>query len=699
MRLAALAATLAWSAGTLAWSAGTPAWSAGTPTARAAAPAQAVPVPTPFPTPSAPGAQTPPPKGSGFVLGQVVDGSTGKPVGGVLVTMNMNVQMAAPRGAGAAGVGAAPGAPASASSAAGPAPPPPGVSISTTQRVLTDGEGHFLFHDLPKSSLNFNAQAPGYTSGSFGQRRPNGPSRSLDLADGQRVSDAVIRVWKLASISGTVVDEAGEPLVAVQVQAMRLTLSGGQRRFNISNTTTTDDRGMYHFSLPTGDYVVFVPHTMTAVPASSLDLYQQAINTPGNAGSEFMRDLTNSGAPIPSGSGYRVGTMQIQQNGTLARALPPPGEGRLMTYQTTFYPAATALPQAQIISLGSGEERQAVDVAMRLVGTTTVSGIVTGTDTVGSLGVRLTLAENGDAPFLDAQQPAASTLTDASGAFTFLGVPPGQYILRITKVPRQVFVNFVDGSPAVNFNAGGNSADPTGQTLWAQMPVSVGETEIVGLPVTLRPGVKLSGRVEFDGSAPRPQTQRLAAAQLTANSIDSPGPVSPVRFTPEGTFVTGGLLPGRYLLTASAPGSPWVLQSITLNGHDASAMPVTIDADITGVVLTYTDHPTEVEITVHGDTTGPENQTSVVIFPANYQAWLAAGTQGRASRFTSITPNAPTTIRSLPAGDYLVAAIPTDLQSDWQDPKTLEAIARGASHLLLSDGEHRTIELRPLIIK
>jgi hypothetical protein len=217
--------------------------------------------------------------------------------------------------------------------------------------------------------------------------------------------------------------------------------------------------------------------------------------------------------------------------------------------------------------------------------------------------------------------------------------------------------------------------------------------------VTLRPGVKLSGRVEFDGSAPRPQAQRLVAAQLTVSAIDAPGPVSPTRFTPEGTFVTPGLLPGRYLLTASAPGSPWVLKSIAVNGRDASAMPVTIDSDATGVVLTYTDHPTEVEITVHGDATGTENQTSVVIFPANYQAWLAAGTQGRASRFTSTTPNAPTVMKSLPAGDYLVAAIPSELQSDWQDPKTLEAIARGASHLLLSDGEHRTIELRPLVIK
>jgi hypothetical protein len=331
-----------------------------------------------------------------------------------------------------------------------------------------------------------------------------------------------------------------------------------------------------------------------------------------------------------------------------------------------------------------------VDIAMRLVNTSRVSGIVTGPEAVGNLGIRLTLAENADAPMFETQAPAANTLTEASGAFTFLGVPPGQYVLRIAKVPTQIYF---DANPA-------NADAANGPTYWAQMPVVVGDSDIVGLAVALRSGLKLSGRVEFDGSSARPPQQRLLAATVSFNDLEGRAPAMPARITAEGTFVTQGLLPGRYLLSASPPGSPWVLKSITVNGKDASAMPMTIDSDATGVVVTYTDHPTAVEITVHADMGATDVPTSVVIFPANYQAWLAAGTTGRVSRFTGpVQPNAALTLSNLPAGDYFIAAVPADLAADWQDPKTLETISRGASRLQLGDGEHRTVDLRPLVIK
>jgi hypothetical protein len=47
-----------------------------------------------------------------------------------------------------------------------------------------------------------------------GQGRPGGPDRALDLADGERVADAIHSpVAVRRHITGTVLDEAGEPAV------------------------------------------------------------------------------------------------------------------------------------------------------------------------------------------------------------------------------------------------------------------------------------------------------------------------------------------------------------------------------------------------------------------------------------------------------------------------------------------------------
>ena len=98
-----------------------------------------------------------------------------------------------------------------------------------------------------------------YLNGGFGQRRPNGPLQNLTLEQGAVVTDAVIALWKGASIDGTVVDEAGEPLVNMIVAAVKRTSDGV---LTTGPTTRTDDRGMYHIvALAPGDYVVVVPQT------------------------------------------------------------------------------------------------------------------------------------------------------------------------------------------------------------------------------------------------------------------------------------------------------------------------------------------------------------------------------------------------------------------------------------------------------
>ena len=137
--------------------------------------------------------------GRGLILGRVVDAATGRPIAGASVT------------AGASGPPAI-----AVTGLAAPAPP----------SSMTNGEGYFLLRDLPKGSYPLSVIAPGYVQGSYGRRQPEGPSRVLVLEQDQRVTDVVIRLWKFGAISGTVVDESGEPGIGVTVQAVRRTGSG-----------------------------------------------------------------------------------------------------------------------------------------------------------------------------------------------------------------------------------------------------------------------------------------------------------------------------------------------------------------------------------------------------------------------------------------------------------------------------------------
>ncbi len=62
----------------------------------------------------------------------------------------------------------------------------------------------------------------------YAQRRPTGDGQNLALAEGERVIDAKLPLWKCAVIGGTVVDEAGEPVIGVTVQALAKDVAGGR---------------------------------------------------------------------------------------------------------------------------------------------------------------------------------------------------------------------------------------------------------------------------------------------------------------------------------------------------------------------------------------------------------------------------------------------------------------------------------------
>ena len=240
-------------------------------------------------------------------------------------------------------------------------------------RVLTGTDGRFVFRDLPRGSFSITATKAGYAEGAHGRRRPDGPSQQVTLVESERIGDVVVRLWRLAAITGTVIDETGEPLVGVQIRPFRRTMVSGRARFVSGPVATTDDRGAYRAgNLVPGQYVVGASARHVAIP----------MPTPGELMTRGFPSNAELGPPptLPGGpGGIQVGDF-VYALGRGAPIPPSPVDDRLLIYPPAFYPSATGLMEATMIDLAAGEDRTAIDLQLRPTNTVRVSGIVIGPD-------------------------------------------------------------------------------------------------------------------------------------------------------------------------------------------------------------------------------------------------------------------------------------------------------------------------------
>ena len=625
-----------------------------------------------------PPAQPPtPPVTTGVILGQVVDGKDSRPVGGAIVSLSggnlPTITMVNGR------------------QMAGPS-----ASPSSPRRVLTDGQGRFMFYNLTASSYTVTATAPGYLGGSYGQTTPSGPSRQLTLKEDQKIGDIKVSIWKNATVSGTVVDEVGEPAVGVPVTVMRRMATGLGVRFGGGPQTRTDDRGMYRIAgLAPGDYVVSIRSSTATMPSSVIDTFQSLSAGRGNnpASQALSQRLSASGAPGPSQTGVRVGDVYFQENFQQrgASGPPPADDGRIFVYPTMYFPAAAKVSDASVLSLGAGDEPSNVDFQLRLSQTFKVSGAVISADgAAANLGVRL-FPSNMDAFQSDNSLDVASTATEADGKFTFLGVPPGSYVVKVLSIPRPVGMN--GPQPPGTTQSPTPSTDPT---LFAEASISVGDVDVTDVSLALKVGPRVSGRVEFDGSAQKPvlgaMPQRVNVNLTPADGRSVNGPILPPVINASGQFTTMSLPPGKYLLTANAPG--WVLKSAISGGRDISQIPVDLqDTDASGIVVTFFDRPAQLSGIVHTSGGDIDATAMVLIFPADYRQEIESGISPRRLRSVRAGSDGRYTTSGMLPGEYYVAAV-TENSMDASDiTRMLNAVAGLATRVTLAESEKHTQDL------
>ena len=614
-----------------------------------------------------------------LVVGQVIDAGTGNPISGVLVEVRMQASLA----------------PSSPPFSSATAP----TQLTRTPRVLTGSDGRFVFRRLPKGSFMITAQKPGYLTGAYGRRRPGGDSQTLVLFDGQKVGNLRIYLWRHSAISGIVVDEAGEPVVGIQLRAFLRTTVAGRRRFVADGAAGwTDDRGVYRiYGLLPGDYLIAAVSTKVSVAASTAEDVRRSGAMPSS--------ISEIGAATAGGRGssMQVGDALLTLGGA-ATGPAPSNDGHVFVYPTTFHPNTASPSRATVVTVGSGEERSGIDLQLVPVATRRVSGVVVSADgNVAAIPVRLMTEDAADTPL---EQEIATTVTDRAGAFAFPAVPVGLYSIRVVKGAR-LAGGLAGTSTAIQTGAGTiSSADliNTGLYLdslnlnvrWASLPLAVGRDDVSNLSITLRSGLGLVGRAEFVGTHEK-AVPRLSQVAVMIDSTRQTPRLAPIagRFDDSGRFSAFGLPGGRYVVHAGPPPPGWFLQSISYNGLDAAETPLDLEnTDATGMIFTYTDRLTEAVGTVRNSAGTSDPAASVIVFPADSQTWPAMWLNPRRFRRVRVEATGAFKISPLPAGSYFLVAIPDEAIGDWQDPSFLDALSRGVSPVTIAEGESKTLDLR-----
>jgi hypothetical protein len=127
--------------------------------------------------------------------------------------------------------------------------------------AVTDSAGRFSIDDAP-GTFALEAGQTGYAEGAFGVRRPVGWAARIDLAQGQRIDDLEILLFREAVITGRVTDETGAPVAGIEVELSRIdargraTLPGWAGSESRPARSVTDAMGNYTAHVAPDEYAV-----------------------------------------------------------------------------------------------------------------------------------------------------------------------------------------------------------------------------------------------------------------------------------------------------------------------------------------------------------------------------------------------------------------------------------------------------------
>jgi len=538
--------------------------------------------------------------------------------------------------------------------------------------AVTDLDGRFRFDKLPAAALTLKASKAGYLDIAYGQKKPGSgrAGTSIQLADGQKIENVQLQMPRGGVISGTVVDEVGDPAFGVPVRVMRYVMRNGTRELTASGKAgESDDRGQYRVSgLMPGEYVV------CAVPRDELVL----------AAAQYESLLARMNEIRAANAARGTVDPNLRDNSSFGSVPSDPKDA----YVTICVPGTTRMNEATSVTVDVGEERQGQNIQLQILPIARVSG------TVSWSGGKMPTAGPSGGSTADTQVHLVDRSTPdtagvmrvihvkSDGAFSFTNVPPGAYTLEA-----HADVPMADPAP---LQPGQRPPPPVMTPLWASVEVFVSGQPISNVTLEMAHGMNVSGRVVTEGAV---DLSRVTVTALPAGPMFGEFSIPAAKVEADGRFTITGVVPGRYRIGLARGSTGAVIKSAVFSGSDTLDFPMEVKpgVDVVGGLLTAVPRFAEISGLLQDAASKPVPGFTVIVFPLDPRFWTPSSRRIQAARPTT---DGRFTLRNLPAGEYRLAAV-TDVETgEWFDPAFLRTLMSSAVAVTLTEGERKEQPLR-----
>jgi carboxypeptidase family protein len=339
-------------------------------------------------------------------------------------------------------------------------------------------------------------------------------------------------------------------------------------------------------------------------------------------------------------------------------------------YPPSFYPGVIEPTEAQRIRVGVGQEVGNIDFALVPARTARVSGVVLNAAGAPVTNESLSLSQEVMGPQGGSTFAPTTAQTGPDGRFSVNNVQAGEYLLAVR-------------SSAAN--------DQPAQE--ARQTIQVAGTDIDGLVIVTGGGGTIRGLVVSDDGTPVSGLDRLSvrARPLTwAARSSTLGGSGTGHVSADSTFELKAVV-GPVVLSIRTLTGDWTLKAVEHNGRDLADDPIEVPhgQTISGVRVVLTNRPTLVRGGLLDDKQQPAEGT-VVIFPEDTSRWRE---DSRTVRSARPDQHGEFSIKGLPAGKYLIAAVDYVQDGQWYDPEFLADLRPRAERLSLAEAESKRIDV------
>lgn len=339
-------------------------------------------------------------------------------------------------------------------------------------------------------------------------------------------------------------------------------------------------------------------------------------------------------------------------------------------YPPSFYPGVIEPTEAQHIKVGVGQEVGNIDFALVPARTSKVSGTVLNAAGTPVANESVTLAQEVMGPQGGSISAGETAQTGPDGRFSVNNVRAGEYLLAVR-------------SAAAN--------DQPAQE--ARQMIQVAGVDIDGLVIVTGSGGTVRGHVVSDNGTPVSGVDRLVVRgrPLTwAARMSRLGPPDNGRVNADGTFDVKAVI-GPVVFTIGRLTADWTLKAVELDGRNIADDPIEVrhGETVNGVRVVLTNRPTHVRGGLVDEKQQPADGT-VVIFPEDTSRWRE---DSRTIRTALPDQHGEFSIKGLPPGKYLIAAVDYVQDGQWYDPEFLAELRSRAERLTLGEAETKRIDL------